>query len=281
MPPTPSARRKRVGIELRKMRDAAGVTTAEAAVVLGLARTKVTLIEQGIYAVTPERVLALAHKYEESDTTYVEAIATMAGDKTKGWWEEYRGSVPVGFLDICEFEYHAMGMRSYQVCHPPGPMQSERYCRAIFQDSQVKLTPRVVETRVENRMRRSETLMTEGAQPYTAIVHEAALRMQFGGRDVAREQLEWMLELSELPHVTLRAVSFASGGFKGSGQAVYYASGRVPRLDTVMYDSVDGPIFLDSTEHLERYRSIIEQMTDRSLSVEGSRDLIAKIKKEI
>ncbi len=263
------------------MRDAAGTKTTEAAAVLGVDRTKITLIEQGIYSVTPERVVALAHKYGETDPEYVAALAAMAGNKGKGWWEEYRGFVPVGFLDICEFEYHARGLHSYQIAHPPGPMQSERFCRAIFQDAQVPLTPRVVETRVENRMRRSETLMAEGAHPYDAIVHEAALHMQFGGRDTAREQLGWMLELSELPHVTLRVVSFASRGFKGSGQGIYYSHGQVSRLDAVMYDSVDGPIFLDSTEHLEKYHSIIEQMTDRSLSVEDSRDLIAKIKKEI
>ncbi|MCG6496275.1 DUF5753 domain-containing protein [Kitasatospora sp. A2-31] len=281
MPPTPSARKQRVGIELRKMRDAAGTTAADAATVLGVARTKITLIEQGTYSVTPERVAALARKYGEPDSDYVEALAAMAGDRTKGWWEEYRGAVPPGFLDICEMEFHATGQQSYQICHPPGPMQTERYSRAIFRDAQVPLSPRVVETRVENRLRRSETLMAEGAAPYTAIVHEAALRMQFGGREVAREQLDWMLELSHRPHVTLRVVSFESGGFKGSGQAIIYMNGPVPRLDSVQYDTIDGPTFLHSTDHLQKYRGLIEQMTDRALSVDGTRDLISKIKKEL
>ncbi|MFG3055055.1 DUF5753 domain-containing protein [Kitasatospora sp. NPDC048239] len=281
MPPTPSARRQRVGIELRKMRDAAGTTTAEAATVLGVDRNKITLIEQALYSVTPERVIALARKYGENDTDYVSALASTAGDKAKGWWEEYRGVVPLGFLDICEVEFHARGMHSYQICHPPGPMQTEEYSRAIFQDAQVPLTPRVVETRVEHRMRRAATLMTEGAQPYTAIVHEAALHMRFGGRHPARRQLEQLLELSQLPHVTLRVVSFEANGFKGSGQAVSYMNGLVPRLDTVLYDSVEGPVFLHAAEHLDKYRAIMEQMTERSLSVESSRDLIAKIKKEM
>ncbi|MFF2042257.1 DUF5753 domain-containing protein [Kitasatospora sp. NPDC058170] len=281
MPPTPSARRQRVGIELRKMRDAAGTTTAEAATVLGVDRNKITLIEQALYSVTPERVIALARKYGEDDAEYVGALATTAGDKTKGWWEEYRGVVPVGFLDICEVEFHARGMQSYQICHPPGPMQTEEYSRAIFQDAQVPLTPRVVETRVEHRMRRSATLMADGAQPYTAIIHEAALHMRFGGRQAARRQLEWLLELSQLAHVELRVVSFGADGFMGSGQAIIYMNGQVPRLDTVQYDSVDGPIFLHSAEHLEKYRRLVECMTERALPVEGSRDLIARVKKEM
>ncbi|TYC71058.1 DUF5753 domain-containing protein [Streptomyces sp. CB01881] len=277
----PSARKQRIGIELRKMRDAADVTAAEAAAVLGLARTKITLIEQGSYAVTPKRVMALAHRYEEADSAYVSALAAMAGDRTKGWWEEYRGAVPPGFLEIAEFEYNAKGMCSYQICHPPGPMQTEQYSRAVFREAEPPLTPRIVETRIEHRMRRCETLMKDGAQPYTAIVHEAALRMRFGGRAVTRDQLDRMLELSHLPHVTLRVVTFESGGFVGSGQAIIYARGDVPRLDTVQYDSVDGPIYLHSAEHLEKYRAIVDKMTNRSLSIEGSRDFIARVKKEI
>ncbi|WP_380279370.1 helix-turn-helix domain-containing protein [Kitasatospora purpeofusca] len=281
MPPTPSARRQRVGIELRKMRDAAGTTTAEASTVLGVDRTKITLIEQALYAVTPDRVAALARKYGETDDAFVSALATMAGDRSKGWWEEYRGAVPLGFLDLAEHEYYAKATQSYQICHPPGPMQSERYSRAIFRDAQPPLTPRIVETRVEHRMRRAEILMSEGAAPYAAIVHEAALRMQFGGREVLREQLNWMLELSERSHITLRVISFDAGGFKGSGQALIYMNGPVPRLDTVQYDTVEGPTFLHTTEHLERYRGLMKVMTERSLSVDGSRDLISKIKKEL
>ncbi|MEE1827490.1 DUF5753 domain-containing protein [Streptomyces sp. BE20] len=281
MPPTPSARRQRVGIELRKMRDAAGTTTAEAATILGVDRTKITLIEQALYAVTPERVVALAHKYGETNSEFVTALATMAGDRSKGWWEEYRGAVPIGFLDLAEHEYYARATQSYQICHPPGPMQNERYSRAIFRDAQTPLTPRTVETRIEHRMRRAEVLMAEGAPPYTAVVHEAALRMQFGGRDSLREQLEWMLELSERPHVTLRVISFAAGGFKGSGQALVYMSGPVPRLDTLQYDTVEGPTFLHTTEHLDKYRRIIEVMAERSLSVDDSRNLITQIKKEL
>ncbi|MFJ9694143.1 DUF5753 domain-containing protein [Kitasatospora sp. NPDC101183] len=283
MPPRtiPTARQARLGIELRKMRDSARQTTAQAAAVFNLDRTKITQVEKGHYPITAERVRTLADAFGETDAAYIDALAAMAEEKRKGWWDEFRGFVPQGFLDICEFEHHAQGMYSYQICHPPGPMQSERYSRAIFQESQVRLTPRVVETRVEQRMRRSEMLMAKGTKPYTALVHEAALRMQFGGRDVAQEQLDWMLELSELPHVTLRVITFAAGGFKGPGQAINYANGPVPRLNTVSYDSMQGPVFLHLSEHLEEYRAIIEQMADRSLSVEGSRDLIAKIKKEI
>ncbi|MFD4656570.1 helix-turn-helix domain-containing protein [Kitasatospora sp. NPDC058444] len=283
MPPrtTPSARQERVGIELRKMRDCAGRTTAEAAALFGFARTKITQIEKGQYPISAERVRMLACDFEEADAAYVEALGSMAEERHRGWWEDYRGSVPVGFLDIAEMEYFAKGMRTYQVSHVPGVMQTEEYGRAIFKNVYPPLSPRLLEARVEHRVQRSAFLMREGAEPYSALVHEAALRMLFGGRDAARQQMDRLLEYSELPHVTLRVITFSTNGFLGAGQGIIHANGPVLRLDTVQLDAVGGPAFLHEQKHLENYRYIIDKMTERSLTESQSRDAIRLIKKEI
>ncbi|MFJ1934992.1 helix-turn-helix domain-containing protein [Kitasatospora sp. NPDC088160] len=283
MPPrtTPSARQERVGTELRKMRDCAGRTTAEAAALFGFARPKITQIEKGQYPISAERVRMLACDYEESDRAFVEALAAMAEERHKGWWEDYRGSVPPGFLNIAEMEYFARGMLTYQISHIPGAMQTEEYGRAIFKDVYPTLPPRLLEARVEHRLQRSALLMSEGAQPYSALVHEAALRMLFGGRDAAKNQLDKLLEYSELPHVALRVITFSTNGFIGAGQGIFYAKGPVPRLDTVQLDAVGGPAFLHEQKHLKNYRHIIDTMAERSLTESQSRDAIRLIKKEI
>ncbi|MFE4519195.1 helix-turn-helix domain-containing protein [Kitasatospora sp. NPDC056783] len=283
MPPgtTPSARQERVGIELRKMRDCAGRTTAEAAALFGISRTKITQIEKAQYPINAERVRMLASDFQESDTAFVEALGAMAEERHRGWWEDFRGSVPVGFLDIAEMEYFAKGMRTYQVSHVPGAMQTEAYSRAIFGEVYPPLPARLLEGRLEHRLKRSEVLMREGAQPYSALVHEAALHMRFGGRAAARQQLDKLLEFSELPHVTLQVISFNADGFIGAGQGVFYAKGPVPRLDTVQLDAVGGPAFLHEQKQLKNYRHIIDTMTKRSLSESQSRDAIKLIKKEI
>ncbi|MFE2724366.1 helix-turn-helix domain-containing protein [Kitasatospora sp. NPDC059327] len=283
MPPrtTPTIRQERVGIELRKMRDSAGRTTAQASALLGLDRTKITQIEKAHYPVTSERVRILASDYEESDASFVDALAAMADERHKGWWEEYRGSVPAGFLDISEMEYFARGISTFQVSHIPGAMQTEEYGRAIFSDVYPPLRPRLLEARVENRVQRSAFLMAENAEPYSAVVHEAALRMRFGGREAAKRQLDRLLDYSELPHVTLRVIGFDSNGFKGSGQGIIYARNAVRRLDTVQLDAVGGPVFLHEQKQLDNYLHIIETMADRSLTEKRSRDLIRLLKKEI
>ncbi|MER8102782.1 helix-turn-helix transcriptional regulator [Kitasatospora sp. NPDC094016] len=283
MPPrtTPSARQERVGTELRKMRDCAGRTTAEAAALFGFARPKITQIEKGQYPISAERVRMLACDYEESDRAYVEALAAMAEERHKGWWEDYRGSVPPGFLNIAEMEYFSRGLLTYQISHVPGAMQTEEYGRAIFKDVHPPLSPRHVEARVEHRVQRSAFLMRDGAAPYSALVHEAALRMLFGGRDAAKRQMDQLLEYSELPHVTLRVITFSTNGFMGAGQGIIHASGPVPRLDTVQLDTANGPMFLHEQKLMENYRHIIDRMTERSLTESQSRDAIRLIKKEI
>ncbi|MEU8920974.1 helix-turn-helix transcriptional regulator [Kitasatospora sp. NPDC048545] len=283
MPPrtTPSARQERVGIELRKMRDCAERTTAQAAALFGFARTKITQIEKGQYPISAERVRMLACDYAESDHAFVEALAAMAEERHRGWWEDYRGSVPIGFLDIAEMEHFAEGMQTYQVSHVPGAMQTDAYARAIFREVYPPLPPRLLEARLEHRLQRTALMMRQGARPYSALVHEAALRMLFGGRDATRQQLDKLLEFSELPHVTLRVISFNSDGFIGAGQGVFYAKGPVPRLDTVQLDAVGGPAFLHEQKYLDNYRHMIDVMAERSLTESQSRDVIRLIRKEL
>ncbi|MBO1420189.1 helix-turn-helix transcriptional regulator [Streptomyces sp. FH025] len=263
------------------MRDCAGRTTAEAAALFGFSRTKITQIEKGQYPISAERVKMLASDFKEGDAAYVEALAAMAEERHRGWWEDFRGSVPVGFLDIAEMEYFAEGMRTFQVSHVPGVMQTEDYARAIFSDLYPPLPPRLVEGRLEHRLQRSAVLMCEGAQPYSALVHEAALRMQFGGCATTKQQLDRLLDFSELPHVTLRVISFSAKGLIGAGQGVFYAKAPASRLDTVQLDAVGGPVFLHEQKQLENYRHIIDMMTERSLTESQSRDTIRLIKKEL
>jgi hypothetical protein len=101
--------------------------------------------------------------------------------------------------------------------------------------------------------------------------------MRFGGRDVARAQLEHLLELTERSNFALRVVPFESDGFAGSGQAVLYAGGPVPQLDTVHLDSMLEPVFLDAEEHLAVYRNMFSKMERRALSARSSRDFITGI----
>ncbi|MFE1414272.1 helix-turn-helix domain-containing protein [Streptomyces sp. NPDC058746] len=277
----PSYRRARLGAELRKMRLKAGVTAEFAASLVGMDRGKIPSIEAGARTLSPERLRTLVANYGCTDEAYIEALLGMAQRRRRGWWDQYRERLAPGFLDIAELEWHAARMHTVQAIHIPGLLQTEDYARAIFSTVLPQLSRLEIELRVAHRQERQVVLDRRDPVRYTGYVHEAALRMQFGGRQVAKEQLDQLCERSTAEHITIRVIPIARGTFPGAGHPLFYAEESVPQLDTVQLDSAHGPEFLHGADQLAKYRSHLDWMADHTLSPEASRDLIRAIGKEL
>ncbi|GHF74714.1 transcriptional regulator [Streptomyces mashuensis] len=257
------------------------MSASDAAALLGVDRTRISNTEAGRFGISAARVRTLACNYRCPDARLVEALADMAQDHTKGWWEEYRGVLPAFFLDIAELEWHATKLRNALTSHVPGLLQTEDHARAIFEMVIPELPADEVDLRVAQRLRRREVLERENPPVYEAVVHESALRMQFGGRKVARAQLEYLLQVSEHDGISLRVIPFAAGGFPGAGQTILYACGPVPQLDTVQLDTSYGSVFIDSEMQLANYRRLFEKAEACALDEAASRTFIDGIIKEL
>ncbi|MFF4019255.1 helix-turn-helix domain-containing protein [Streptomyces sp. NPDC001843] len=283
MPPkaVPTQRQRRLGSELRRMRIAAGVSAEQAAGLLGVDRGKISYMESGVRAISEERLRALAHHCQCEDAKYVDALVEMAQPRTPGWWEQYRGLLPQGMLDIAELEARATRMRTACAVHIPGLLQTSDYALAVFRAVLPRLPEHEVAMRLAHRTRRQEVLDGVSPPPFVGIVHEAALRMQFGGPRVARAQLEHLLRLGEREGVTVLVVPFTHGGFPGAGQTVLYAEGATERLDTVQIDNSHGPDFLHGEAELAKYRAHLDWMEDLALSASDSRDFIHAVAREL
>jgi transcriptional regulator with XRE-family HTH domain len=283
MPPasTTTLRQQRLGAELRKLRERAGLTSTAAAALLGAPQARISNIEAGRYAVSADRVRTLARNYSCADDAYVDALADMTGTRRRGWWEEYRDNLPSGLLDLAELEHHATAMRVAVTVHMPGLLQTSEHARATMREAVPPLRPYEIEHRVSYRVKRQAILFEDAPTPYRAIVHEAALRMGFGGPDIARAQLRYLLEASEQPTITLLVLPFGQTGFPTSGQPITYATGDVPQLDTVVLDTDHGCEFLDAEAQLNRYHSVLDRMESCALSESESRDLIHRITTEL
>jgi transcriptional regulator with XRE-family HTH domain len=277
----PTARQQRLGAELRQLRLAAGRSTEYAARLLGLDRAKVSNMEAGTRIISPERVRTLATNYDCADDAYVAALVTMAQDSERGWWEEYRGSLPSGFLDIAELEWHATRLLTGQIVHLPGLLHTEDYARAVFNAGLPPMSRLEVELRVKHRLDRQQVLADPKRLPYVGYIHEAALRMRFGGRKVTREQLDHLCAMSEQPHVTVRVIPVEADGVPGAGHALLFAEGPVPRLDTAQLDSTHGPEFIFAEAQLAKYRAQLDWMETYSLNEDASRDLIHAVAREL
>ncbi|MGC9381119.1 helix-turn-helix domain-containing protein [Streptomyces sp. MH13] len=278
---TPTVRQKRLGAELRKMRLAAGASTEYAAGLLGIDRTRLSNMESGIRPFSPERIRTLACNYACSDASYVNALVTMAKHRERGWWEHYRGTLPAGLLDIAELEWHATRVRTAQVMHVPGLLQTEEYARAVFAAVLPPLSRLEVELRVAHRMARRQVFDRPQPLPYIAYVHEAALRMPYGGAEVTRQQLLHLIAQSERHNIDVRIVPTGVGGFPGAGHALLYADGEVPELDTVQLDSAHGPDFTGAEAQLTKYRSHLDWMDNAALDPAASRDLVHSVAREL
>ncbi|MGW2647779.1 helix-turn-helix domain-containing protein [Streptomyces sp. NPDC001393] len=277
----PTERHKRLGAELRKLREAAGLKGREAAALLGTDSAQVSQIEFGTAGVSGERVRQLAAHYACTDRELVAALAAMAADRTQGWWEEYRGRLPTSFLDLSELEHHATFRWDVDFLHIPGLLQTEDYARAIFSRRVPELPQGDVELRVHHRMRRRVILERVEPVPYEVLVHEAALRIRVGGRVAARAQLARILELSEADHVTVRVIPFELDDFADITATMVYAGGPVPQLDTVVRDGPHGSFFIDSEAQLGVFRTLFRRVKGVSLDPIRSRDLIHRLTKEL
>ncbi|MGW3292517.1 Scr1 family TA system antitoxin-like transcriptional regulator [Streptomyces xiamenensis] len=279
MPPrsTPTERQRRLGAELRKMRTDAGETTEFAARLLGLERTRIANIESGVRVITPERVRTLACNYDCRDEAYINALAAMAEPRPKDWWETFRGQLPAGLLDIAECEWHSTVIRTGSFLHVPGLLQTDGYVRAVGNAALPPLSPHEVELRVAMRMQRQQVLHRDPPIAYTAYIHEAALRIEFGGVKSMRTQLEHLCEVGQLDNVEIRVLPFSSGAFPGAGQAICDIRGVVPQLDTVQLDTAHGPAFTHAPSQLDKYRSQLDWMESVSLGPSASRDVISAL----
>ncbi|WSQ10549.1 helix-turn-helix transcriptional regulator [Streptomyces sp. NBC_01231] len=277
----PTVRQIRLGAELRKLREAAGLTSRQAAALLGTSPAQMSQIEAGNAGVSEERVRRLAVHYACTDAELVGALVEMATDRTRGWWEEYRGELPPVFQDLAELEHHAQFMWVIGTAHVPGLLQTEEYARAVLAYRVPELPGSELEPRLAHRMRRRSVLSHAGAAPYEAVVHESVLRTRVADRQVARAQLEELLRESERPNVSVRVIPFDVDGFAGASSMMMYAGGRVAALDTVQRDAPYGSVFLDAAAQLLAMRTLFRKVESVSLDPAKSREFIHRVAKEL
>ncbi|GAA2268685.1 helix-turn-helix transcriptional regulator [Kitasatospora cystarginea] len=276
----PTLRQRRLGAEMRKMREQAGLGGSQLARALGLNPTQVTQMEAGKIGVSAERLRTVAAACMCDNQPLIDALAGMATERVKGWWEEYRGVLSTDPLEVAEIEGHATRITTFTIAFIPGLLQTSSYAASVFAKGYPRLPQHEVDLRTTFRLRRQQ-IVRSGETPYSAFIHEAALRIQYGGPGVLSEQLGSLVEDSEHPGISVRVVPFDTVDFPGPSENLTYAAGPVPELDTVQADSSHGSHLFDSPAHLASYRAILERIAAVALPEDESRDFIRCIMKEM
>ncbi|MET9561448.1 helix-turn-helix domain-containing protein [Streptomyces tauricus] len=277
----PTARQTRLGTELQRLREAAGLKGREAAAALGTDSARLSQIESGVVGMSENTVRRLAANYSCADKQLIDALVAMATDRTRGWWERYQGLLPASFLDIAELEHHASHRFDVEFLHVPGLFQTEDYARGLFSYRVPELPDTDLELRVSHRMDRKVIIVGPTVIPYETVIHEGALRIRVGTRTATQAQLTHILELSEAEHITVRVIPFDLDGFGGAWSATAYAGGAVPKLDTALRDTAHGTAYIDSEAQLGSLRTLYRKVKTVSLEPDRSRDFIHRLVKEL
>lgn len=262
------------------MREAAGLATGSLSRALGIDRTQVSQIEAAKVGVSPERLRSFAAACKCMNEPLIDALEGMIQERSRGWWEEYRGTIPDGFLEIAELEKSAVSLVQWVVTHMPGPCQTINYASSTFGRLIPPLPRHELEARTTFRMQRKADLRRD-QKPITCFIYESVLWTRFGGTAILREQLGSLIEDSEQSWMTIRVVPFDIDTFPGAVENLVHAVGPVPELDTIEVESSRGPVYLDAASELASYRAIFARTESLALSESDSRDLIRKIARNL
>ncbi|MFD4502411.1 helix-turn-helix domain-containing protein [Streptomyces sp. NPDC058457] len=276
-----TARQVRLGAELRRLREAAGLKARDVAGALNSTSAQMSQMELGFAGVSEERVRRLAAHYACMDDALIEALVAMATDRTRGWWEEYRNVLPAVFLDTAEAEHHATFLREVVIMLIPGLLQTADYARSVYTYMRPELPESEVASRVEHRLKRRVVIEGDNPTPYETVIHEFALRVHVSDRRTSLAQLRYVLDQIDAGHATVRVIPVDYEGFAGAGASMMYLGGPVPKLDTGLRDSPTGAGFCDAEAQLERLRTLFRQVKSASLEPAASRDLIHRVAKEL
>ncbi|MEW2049861.1 helix-turn-helix domain-containing protein [Streptomyces sp. NBC_00377] len=276
----PTVRRRRLGQELRRLRELKGMTAEEVAERLLVSQSKISRLENGRRSISQRDVRDLCGVYEVEDQRMVDSLMEMAKDsRQQGWWHAF-GDVP--YSVYIGLETDAASLRVYDPQVVPGLLQTRQYAEALISGALPEAPPADIEKRIQVRLRRQERISTaDNPLRLWAVLDEAALRRQVGNRQVMIEQLEYLLEMSQLPHVTVQLIPFTMGAHPGvSGQYAILEFPDAADSSVVYIEGVTSDLYLEKPQDVQKYSVMYEHLRAQALNADQTREFIAKVAKD-
>ena len=279
----PTVLRILLGAQLRRLREAAGVSREDAGYHIRASGSKISRMELGRVSFKERDVTDLLEYYGVRDPAQVESLIQLTRDaNAQPWWQRYQDVVPDWFQVYVGLEEAAQLIRVYEMQFVPGLLQTEEYARAVVMQGAPGLEPEEVDRRVALRMGRQKLFSKDNPPRLWAIVDEAALRRPMGGRDVLAAQIERLMDAVNEPNITLQVMPFRYGGHAADGGA--FTIMRFPEADLpdiVYMEYLTGALYLDKPEEVERYAAVMERLSVAATSPDRTRELLASMLKEI
>lgn len=258
-------RQRRLGIELRKLREKAGLNLIEAAALIDMGRPHLTHIEAARTGISTERLRSLVGQYGCTSSPYIDELVRMSESNGKGWWSEYRKVLPQQVLDLAELEDRARDIASYETLLIPGLLQTEPYMRTLFRSARPEATRTEIDTLVAFRLARQRIFTGERPPRLRAVIHEAALRMVVGDPHIMRGQLAHLIDVAANPRVTIQVLPFDQGTQAWRSAPFLLIEPGVPGLETVFVEHPAAGLTLHDADAVLQYQGTIAALTRSAL----------------
>nr|WP_198543153.1 helix-turn-helix transcriptional regulator [Pseudofrankia sp. BMG5.36] len=276
-PAPPTVRSRRLAAELRRLREAAGLTREQVAEQTGINPATLYRHETATARSRPQRrtMIALLNLYGATDQQREDLIALSREADIQGWLRPYHAELPEPYTAYISFEAEARAVRNYESLFIPGLLQTEDYARAAIRGNLPRATPTQIDQRVQARLERQTVLTKANPLHLWAILDEAALHRQVGGPGILHAQLTRLLETADQPNVTIQVIPYTVGahpGMQGSFSIMDFPHRTDPEI--IHVDGMAGDLFLDAEADIRRYSLVFDLLRAQALSPDDTAALI-------
>lgn len=279
----PTVLRMMLGAQLRKLREASDISPDAAGYAIRASGSKIRRLERGRVSSRQRDIDDLLTLYGVHDEEERAALLQLAREaSTTGWWHLYSDVLPSWFESYVGLEQAASRIRAYEIQFVPGLLQTESYARTLIRRGNPEATDQEIDQRVAVRMTRQVILSRTGAPQYWAIVHEETLRRPLGGRQLMHGQIEHLMEVTQLPNVTLRVVPSRAESTAGEGSPFTILRFAEPELPDVVYlEHLTSAIYLDKRSDLDLYLAVMDRLLLEAVPIPATAGILRDIRRDI
>lgn len=271
--PSPTVRQRELGTRLRAYRNALGLTVEDVAAQLLCSPAKISRAETGTRRASQRDVRDLCRIYgvSEADTTELMELARMA--REPGWWTEYADLKLQPYIGL---EQEAWSITFFSMYCFPGLLQTEAYARAMIRGVLPKIDPKVLDQRVEARLRRQQILSRPSPPRFRVLLDQAALARRVGGPEVMAGQLDNVLRQAQAGTATVQVIPFDVGAYASPDSSFVLLELREPLQSVVFVEGLLKGQYYEKRQEIDRYAEVVEDLRDSALSPRDSLTLISE-----
>lgn len=277
---SPRVRRRRLGIELRRLRESGGLTIEQVGKHLEVSKPTVSRMETGRVGVKASTLRHLLDLYGVAEAEREPLVTLARQGRELGWWHKDADALPEWFEPYVGLEAEATALRNFTIDLIPGMLQTEGYAHAVYEAGRPPMTEREIERGVAVRMARQRRLAEENPPALWAVIDEAALRRQIGGPAIMRDQLLRLVDLAALPNITVQVLPCQAGAHAAmTCPFIVLEFESDPAV--VYFETLTDGIYLDKPSEISRYTLVFNHLRASALSEQRSVALMVKAAKEV